>query len=242
MLSNCGAREDFESPLDNKEIKPVNPRGNQPWTYIGRIDAKAETPILWPPNVKRWFVGKDSDSGKDWEQEAKGLTEDEMVGCHHQLNGHEFEQTSGDNEGQVRLVCAAVHGVERVICDWIITIWKNKKKLTQQGRIGQEFCCSLHDHDAESWSKREPRVVLLHFFIPFYLQQLSNFSVFLVEKKKKKKTQEEFLKHVTLVHFLLFSLRPIPISMLTLSHYKNTLSRSPVISTLQKPITNVISS
>ena len=162
MLSNCGAREDFECPLDSKEIKPVNPRGNQPWIYIGRTDAKAETPILWPPNVKRWLVGKDSNAGKDWEQEEKGLTEDEIVGWHHQLNGHGFQQTSGDNEVQGSLVCAVLHGVAKSqtwLCDWITTIWKHLKKLTQQGRIVQESCCSSHDCDAESWSKKESQSV-----------------------------------------------------------------------------------
>ena len=83
----------LESPLDCKEIKPVNPQGNQSWIFIRRTDAKAETPILWPPDAKNWLVGKDPDAGKDWKQEKKGTTEDEMVEWHHQLNGHEFEQT-----------------------------------------------------------------------------------------------------------------------------------------------------
>ena len=80
----------FESPLDYKEIQPVHPKGNQSWMFIGRTDAEAETPILWPPDVKNQFIGKDPDAGKDWRQEEKGTTEDEMVGWHHQLNGHEF--------------------------------------------------------------------------------------------------------------------------------------------------------
>ena len=79
------------SLLDCKEIKLVNPKGNQPWIFIGRINAEAETPILWPPDTKSWCIGKDSDAGKDWEQVAKGVAEDEMVGWHHWLNGHEFE-------------------------------------------------------------------------------------------------------------------------------------------------------
>ena len=79
-----------ESPLDNKEIKPVNSKGNQSWIFIGRTDAEAEASILWPPDVKSQFIGKDPDAGKDRRQE-KGMTEDEMVGWHHQLNGHEFE-------------------------------------------------------------------------------------------------------------------------------------------------------
>jgi len=81
----------LESPLDCKEIKPVHPKGNQPWIFIGRIDAEAETPIVWPPDAKNWLTGKDSDAGKDWRQEEKGMTEDEMVGWHHQLDGLEFE-------------------------------------------------------------------------------------------------------------------------------------------------------
>ena len=80
----------LESPLDKKEIKPVSGKGNQCWIFIGRTDAKAETPILWLPDVKNWLIGKDPDAGGDWKQEEKGTTEDEMVGSHHQLNGHEF--------------------------------------------------------------------------------------------------------------------------------------------------------
>ena len=90
----------LESPLDSKEIKPVNPEGNQPWIFIGRTDAEAEAPILWSPGVKSQLIGKDSDAGKDWGQDEKWVTGDEMVGWHHWLNGHEFEQTQGDSEGQ----------------------------------------------------------------------------------------------------------------------------------------------
>ena len=81
----------LESPLDCKEIKSVNPIGNQPWIFIERTDAEAETPVLWPPDAKNWFIWKYPDAGKDWRWEEKGMTEDEMAGWHHQLNGHEFE-------------------------------------------------------------------------------------------------------------------------------------------------------
>ena len=81
----------LESPLDCKEIQPLYPKGNQSWMFIGRTDAEAETPILWPPDAKSWLLGKDLDAGKAWRQEEKGTTDDEMVGWHHQLNGHEFE-------------------------------------------------------------------------------------------------------------------------------------------------------
>ena len=81
----------IESSLDWKEIQPVNPKGNQSWIFIGKTDAEAETAILWAPDVKNWLIGKDPDAGKDWRQEEKGTTEDEMVGWHHRLNGYEFE-------------------------------------------------------------------------------------------------------------------------------------------------------
>ena len=90
----------LESPLDCKKIQPVHPKGDQSWVFIGRTDVEAETPILWPPDAKSWLIGKDRDAWKDWRREEKGTTEDEIVGWHHQLDGHEFEQTLGDNEGQ----------------------------------------------------------------------------------------------------------------------------------------------
>ena len=82
----------FKSPLNYKEILPVNPKGNQSWIFIGKTDDKAEAPILWPPDVKNWLTGKDPDAGKDWKREEKGTTEDEMVGWHHQLDGHDYKQ------------------------------------------------------------------------------------------------------------------------------------------------------
>ena len=90
----------LENPLESKEIKPVNPKGNQSWIFTGRIDAEAEALILWSPDVKSWLIRKDPDAGRDWRQEENGLTEDEIVGWHYQLNGHEFEQALGDGEGR----------------------------------------------------------------------------------------------------------------------------------------------
>ena len=100
----------LESPLDSKEIKPVNPKGNQPSVFTGMTNAEAETPILWPPEAKNWLIRKDPNAGKDWGQEEKGMTEDEMAGWHHWLNGHEFEQTQGNSEGQGILVCCSPWG------------------------------------------------------------------------------------------------------------------------------------
>ena len=95
----------LESPLVCKEIKPVNPKENQPCIFIGRTYAEAEAPFLWPPDGKSRLIGKDPDAGKDWRWEEKGMTENEMVGWHHWLNAHEFEQALGDGEGQGSLVC-----------------------------------------------------------------------------------------------------------------------------------------
>ena len=95
----------LESPLDCKEIQPVRPKGDQSWVFFGRTDAKAETPVLWPSHVKSWLIGKDSDAGRDWGQEEKGTTEDEMAGWHHWLDGHESEWTPGVGDGQGGPAC-----------------------------------------------------------------------------------------------------------------------------------------
>ena len=103
-----------ESPLECKEIKPVNLKGNQPWIFIGRIDAEAETPILWPPDAKSRLIGKEPDAGKDWRWEEKGTTEDEMVGWYHWLNGLEFGLTLGNSDGQGSLACCSPWGCEEL--------------------------------------------------------------------------------------------------------------------------------
>ena len=95
----------LESPLDCKKIQPVHSKGDQSWVFFGRKDAEAETPVLWPPHAKSWLIGKDPDAGRDWGQKEKGMTEDEMAGWHHRLNGHEFEWTLGVGDRQGGLVC-----------------------------------------------------------------------------------------------------------------------------------------
>ena len=109
-LWNVVLENTLESPLDCKEIQPVICKGDQSWIFIGMTDAEAEAPIPWPPDVKNWLIGKKPDAGKDWRQEEKGMTEDEMVGRHHWLHGHEFESTLGIGDGQGSLACCSPWG------------------------------------------------------------------------------------------------------------------------------------
>ena len=127
----------LESPLDCKETQPVNPKGNQSWIFIGRTDVEVEAPILGPPDVKNWLIGKDPDSGKDWGQEEKGTTEHEMVGWHHRLNVHEFCKFQGlvmDREAW----CAAVHVViksQTWLSDWTELIMYSNSDFIQPKQL-----------------------------------------------------------------------------------------------------------
>ena len=105
----------LESRLpDSKEFKPISPKGKQPWIFIGKTDSEAEALIIWPPDAKGWIIWKDPDAGKDWGQEEKGVTEHELVGWHHRLDGHEFEQTLEDSEGWGSLVCCSPWGCKEL--------------------------------------------------------------------------------------------------------------------------------
>ena len=143
----------LESPLDFKEIKPAKPKANQSWMYIGRTDAEAATPIFWPPHMKNWLIGKDPDAGKDWRQEKKGLTEDEMVGWHYWLDGHGFEQTPSVGDGLGGLVCWSPWCQSIQLSGWTelnwkpLTVWMTKKlqKILQEMGIPDHLTCLLRN-------------------------------------------------------------------------------------------------
>ena len=111
--------EDSGESLDCREMKPVNPKGSQSLIFIGRTDAEAETPVLWPPDAKNWLIGKNPDAGKDWRWEEKGMTEGAMVGWHHWLSGHEFEQALGDGGGQGSLACCSPWSHKELDTTWV---------------------------------------------------------------------------------------------------------------------------
>ena len=129
----------LESPLDCKEMQPVHPKGDQSWVFFGRNDAKAETPVLWPPHAKSWLIGKDFDAGRDCGQEEKGMTEDEMAGWHHQLGGHEFEWTPGVGDRQGGLACCNSQG--RKESD--MTEWLNWTELNISYSSSEQICPGL---------------------------------------------------------------------------------------------------
>ena len=133
----------LESPLDCKVIQPVHSKGDQSWVFFGRTDAEAEAPILWPPHAKSWFIGKGSDAGRDWGQEEKGTTEDEMAGWHHWLYGHEFEWTPGIGDGQGGLVCFnSWYGKSWPrLSDWTGLNWVISSSFTQLDWIS--YCSSF---------------------------------------------------------------------------------------------------
>ena len=129
----------LESPLDCKEIQPVHPEEDQSWVFFGRNDAKAETPVLWPPHAKSWLTGKDSDAERDWGQEEKGTTEDEMAGWHHGLDGHESEWTPGVGDWQGGLACCYSWGHKELdTTQWLnwteLKYWKPNSSLHQKNK------------------------------------------------------------------------------------------------------------
>jgi len=157
----------LESPLDCKEIQPVNPKGNQPWIFTGRTDAEAEAPILWPSDAKSRLIGKDPDAEKDWRRQEKGTAEDEMAGWHHQYNGHEFEQIPGDREGWGSLVCFSPWGrKESDVTQWLDNNKKWQNRIQTQLRSGAGVLSLLCvNHTACSRGRwRLPLLLLLSHF------------------------------------------------------------------------------
>ena len=146
----------LESPLNCKEIQPVHPKGNQSWVFTGRTDVEAETLILWPPDVKSWLIWKGHDAWKDWGQEEKGMTEDDMVRWHHQINGHEFEQTLGVGGGQGGLVCCSPWGC-KVGHDWATELnwtelnifhnWQQHTAMPPTCKLPGEECVDWYPSD-----------------------------------------------------------------------------------------------
>ena len=141
MLLNCGDRGDSWESLELQEIQPVHLKGDRSWVFTGRTDVEAETPILWPPDVKSWLIWKDPDAGKDWGKEEKGMTEDEMVGWHHQLNGHEFGWTPWVGDGQGGLECCSSWGCKELDT----TEWLN---WTEHVSLTQRWCYTLQQNTA----------------------------------------------------------------------------------------------
>ena len=138
----------LESPLDCKEIKPVNPKGYQSWMFIWRTDTEAKAPILWPLDGKSWLIRKNPDVGKNWGQEEKGTTEDKMVGWHHWLNGCEFEQTPGNGEGQGSLVCCSPWACKQLDT----TDWLNNNRSGIVGSYGNSMLNFLRSHQSVFYS------------------------------------------------------------------------------------------
>ena len=134
----------LESPLECKEIQPVHSEGDQSWVFFGRNNAKAETPVLWLPHEKSWLIGKDCDVGRDWGQEEKGMTEDEMAGMHHWLDGRESEWTLGVVDGQGGLACCDSWGRQRVRHDWATKLnWRRGCGGGESDQDGEKLCSAM---------------------------------------------------------------------------------------------------
>ena len=155
MCLNCGVGEDSWESLGLQGRPTVHPKGNQSWIFIGRTDAEAEASILWPP-VKSWLTGKDPDAGKDRGQEEKGVTEDEMVGWHHWLNGHEFEQAPGDGEGQESLVCYSPCGQkESDMTQWLKKTTRSKTSDSNVRKLKEPL-----EMPCPSWCFKNIRIII----------------------------------------------------------------------------------
>ena len=208
----------LESPLDCKEIQPVHPKGNQSWIFIGRTDAEAEIPVLWPPDAKSWLIWKDPDAGKDWDHEEKGTTENKMVGWHHRLNGHKFEQGPGVGDGQESLACCSPWGrkeldtTERL--NWITSyplgwlLFKSKHKTMENNKYqilarmwkNWNFCALLvgiyNDATTVEYTLRVPHKIKDRFAI---WSSSSHSYMFTRKNRKKARIQTDTCTSVFIV-------------------------------------------
>ena len=182
----------FESPLDYKEIQPVHPKGNQSWIFIGRTDAEAETPILWPPDAKNWLIWKDVDDVKDWRREEKGITEDEMVGWHRWLSEHELEQTPGNSGEQRSLACCSSQGPKE--SDMTEQLNNISRTLIRVSSRSVNPCTSLSSR--HPWPSPQMQAswlvcsILCFLHLPFHLP--SNLCVILCSAHSSAQSQEAF--------------------------------------------------
>ena len=167
MLLNIVLEKTLESPMDCKEIKPVHPKGNQSWISIGRTDAEAEAPILWPLDSKTWLTGKEPDAEKDWRREEKGMTEDEMFRWRHWLNGHEFEQAPGVGDGQGSLALPLDREVMASLTQWP-WVWASPRSWWWTGK--PDSCSPLGPKESDmteglNWlTDSMPSVLPYHWF------------------------------------------------------------------------------
>ena len=158
-------KKTLESLLDSKEIQPVHPKGDQFWVFIGRTDVEAETPILWPPDAKNWFIGKDPDAGQDWRQEEKGTTEAKMVGWLHWVDGREFEQAPGVGDGQGSLVCCSPWG-RRVRHNWATELnWAVQMAADPEYRVSIYFTTLIQELELERWLWRVLSTVSKYIYL-----------------------------------------------------------------------------
>ena len=197
MILNCGFGEDSCESLDSNEIQPVHPKGNQSWIFIGRTDAEAEALIFWPSDAKNWLIGKDPDARKECRQEEKGMTEDEVVGWHYWLNGHEFEQALGVGNGQGSLVCCSPWGTKesdtteqlnwaevrmtyRIQENSLFTFTGLLKRIhlrdsqmeSAKGKAG-----GMHEQSFHEWISERHKVTLPHLFYGNLFLNITAFSI-----------------------------------------------------------------
>ena len=208
----------LESPLDCKEIQPVHSKGDQSWLFFGRTDTKAETPVVWPPHAKSWLIGKDPDAGRDWGQEEKGTTEDEMAGWHHQLDGHEFGWTLGVGDGQGSLACCNSWGHKvSDTTEWLNwTEWAFMYKNTKLNSMYGYFFDNIPRHEMF-----DLKLFLCFWCVPkFPKKSISvnlQFHQWFLRRPRTHSTVKSTVKSTKsslLKHFLIFTLSPIVLEVL----------------------------